>query len=107
VRTINTTSGPVEIPKGVRERVVNTSRVVEEDLRYEDEESEILAVIPATGWQAVVEGEIAALVAFVAMDDGKMYGVAVDEDGLIDLTASVEERPGFAGYEQVNNDKEK
>ena len=106
-RTVNTTTGPVEVPRGTREHVVNTSRAVEEDLDYLDEEPEIVSVLRGTGWQAVVEEQRLPLVAFVALDSGKMYGVAVGENGLIDLTDSVEQDPGFSGYEQDNiNDKE-
>jgi hypothetical protein len=78
--------------------------VVEEDLNYLDEEPEILAVLPATGWQAVVGGEAVGLVAFVALDDGRMHGVAVGDDGRVDLTNSVEQHPGFTGYKQATNE---
>ncbi len=111
MRTINTTSGPVlvEADSGRPGHVVNTSRVVEEDLTYLDEAPEILAVLPGTGWQAVIGEERVHLVAFVALDSGKMHGVAIGEDGRIDLTdGNVEELAGFTGYEQTNiNDKEK
>ncbi len=103
---ISTTNGPVEVsPVGHR---INTSRIVGEDLTYLDEGPEILAVLPATGWQALIKDEEAhALVAFVALDSGKMHGVTVGEDGRIDLTDSVEDRPGFVRYKQANNnDKE-
>jgi hypothetical protein len=104
---VNTTNGPVPVPKGDRgEHVVNTSRIVEEDLVYTDEEPEIISVVPATGWHAVLGAELVPLVAFVGMDSGQMYGVVVDEDGLIDLTRSVEDRESFAGYRQANETKE-
>ncbi len=104
---VNTTNGPVEVPRGTRERVVNTSRVVEEDLAYLDEEPEILAVVPGNGWCAVVGEAAVPLVAWVAMDSGRMYGAVVGEDGFIDLTHNVEDRPGFAGYRQANNNVDK
>ncbi len=45
---LNTTSGPVEVQKGTREHVINTSRVMEEDLVYTDEEPEIISVLAAS-----------------------------------------------------------
>ena len=98
---LNTTNGPVAVPRGARKPAINTSRVTEEDLVYVDEEPEILSVIPATGWHAVVEEERLPLLAFVAMDDGKMYGVSIGEDGLVDLVENdVEKLPGFVRYER-------
>src|SRR5215210_8741275 len=100
---INTTNGPrrTDTPRGTREPIdagtaaeahtINTSAVVEEDLEYidEDEETEILSVLPATGWYATFEdGRQEPLVAFVAMDSAKMYGVTVDTDGRVDLESS-------------------
>jgi hypothetical protein len=67
----------------------------------EDEEPEIIAVLPATGWTAAFEnGHHEPLVAFVVLDDGKAYGVAIGEDGKIDATNSVEEIDGFQRYEK-------
>ncbi len=104
---INTTAGPVEYDRSRPGHVVNTSRVVEEDMQILDEAEEIIAVLPAAGWAAAVGEELVALVAFVALDDASMYGVAVGEDGRIDLTENnVEKHPGFSGYKQANNDKE-
>lgn len=102
---LNTTNGPREAPRG---HVVNTSRILEEELTYEDEEPEILAVFSGTDWTAVVVDKRLTLVAFVALDDAKMYGVAVGEDGHIDLIAgSVEDLPVSVGYEQAStNEKE-
>ncbi len=107
MRIINTSNGPVEIgpdqqPSGP-EHTVNTSHALEENLAYEDEDLEVLAVLPAGGWYALIEGKAGAravrLAAFVALDTGKMYGVAVGEDGLIDLEeGNVEKHPGFIGY---------
>jgi len=111
MRTINTTAGPVEVaPHGPGAgHVINTSRVTEEDLTYLDEEPEIIAIVPGTGWQAVVEGdELVALVAFVALDDASMYGVAVGPRGRVDLVEdNVETYPGFTGYTQTNHKEEK
>ena len=96
---LNTTSTLREIPKGSREHVsehvINTSAIY-------DEEAEILAVLPGTGWCASVNGEAVPLVAFVALDDATMYGVAVAEDGCIRLTDNVEDTRDFTGYTQTN-----
>jgi hypothetical protein len=84
-------------------RHINTSRVVEEDMVYEDEPPEILAVMPATGWTATIAGEDVPLIAFVSLDSGRMYGVTPGEGGLIDLIdGDVEKLPDFTGYEQVS-----
>jgi hypothetical protein len=45
-----------------------------------DEEPEILAVLPANGWAAIVGDDLVPLVAWVAMDTAKMCGVAVGGD---------------------------
>jgi hypothetical protein len=102
--TINTTAGPQ--PREAFDRpnphhVVNTSRVMEEDLHYEDEDPEIIAVLPADPWCALIGDELVSLVAFVALEDGTIHGVAVGDDGRIDLKGgNVEDLDGFAGYEQ-------
>ena len=98
MRTINTSDGPKQYDPTRPGHTLNTSRVVEEDLIFEDEVPEIIAVVPGGGWQAVIGDEAVALVAFVALDSGKMHGVAIGEDGLIDLTADVEKHPNFSGY---------
>jgi len=99
---INTTNGPREVPRG---HVVNTSRVVEEDLVYEDEPPEIIAVLGGNGWYAGVGNDAVPLVAFVALDSGRMYGVVVvGENARIDLTAGdVEKHPEFTGYTRQEN----
>ena len=101
---LNTTSTLREIPKGSREHVsehvINTSAIY-------DDEAEILAVLPGTGWCASVNGEAVPLAAFVALDTGRMYGASIGIDGRVDLLSNdVEKHPGFAGYKQTNNDKE-
>lgn len=112
MRTLNTTSGPRETPKGTRERVVNTSDVLEPpQLVYEDEEPEIVAVLPGGGYHAVVKGRggerAVPLVAWVATDSGRMYGVSIGEDGRVDLVdGDIEKLDGFARYEQTNSYKE-
>ena len=104
---LNTTNGPVpKNPDQHPSHTLNTSRVVEEDMRNLDEEAEIAFVLPAAGWTAVVGGEAVPLVAFVALDDATMYGAVIGPDGLIDLSANVEDTRGFRGYAQTNNDKE-
>jgi hypothetical protein len=102
---MNTSTGPVVVNPDPP-RHINTSRVVEEDLTYLDEEPEIIGVLPASGWHAVVAGEPVALVAFVALDDASMYGVAVGEDGKVDLVEGNVEKRSFVRYERIN-DKEK
>jgi hypothetical protein len=107
---LNTTDGPREVDpaRGTR-HVLNTSRVVDEDLTYEDETPEIISVLSATGWQAELEHAVVDLVAWVALDDAKMYGVVVGEDGRVDLVENdVEKHSGFAGYKpEANNEKER
>ena len=101
---INTTTGPVAVPKGTREHVINTSRVTEENMQYLDEEPEIIAVLPATGWVAVLGETVVPLAAWVAEDSGRMYGVSLGDDGRIDLVeGDAEKLAGFVRYEQVNN----
>jgi hypothetical protein len=84
--------------------VTNTSRVVEEDMQYLDEEPEIIAVVPATGWAAAVGEKLVPLVAFVALDSAKLYGVAVGNDGLVDLEDNIEDAVDFNGYHQATNE---
>jgi hypothetical protein len=102
MRTLNTTSGPVEYDPP-RSGHINTSAVVEEDLVYLDEEPEIIAVVPGGDWCALIGGEAVPVVVFVALDTGRMHGVEVGADGLIDLNADVEKRPNFSGYTQTTN----
>lgn len=110
---INTTGGAIPRPGEGVGHIVNTSRVVEEDMVYEDEGPEIISVLPGQGWHATIKDEdglrTIPLACFVAEDTGRMYGASVGEDGRIDLVeGDVEKRPGFAGYGQANNnDKEK
>ncbi len=103
---INTTAGPVSVDPDPP-RHINTSDVLEPPrMEYLDEEPEIISVLPATGWHAVVGGEAVALIAFVALDSGRMYGAAVGNDGWVDLVeGNVEDRKGFVRYEKIN-DKE-
>jgi len=50
-----------------------------------------------------VDGEVRPLVAFVALDTGRMYGASLGDDGRVDLLEQdVEKHPGFAGYTQTN-----
>ncbi len=54
-----------------------------------------------------VSGEAVKIVAFVALDTGRMYGASLGDDGRVDLLENdVEKHPGFTGYTQTNNDKE-
>jgi hypothetical protein len=105
MRVMNTTAGPVVFDRSRPGHVVNTSRVVEEDMRALDEPPEILSVMPAGDWRAVVGDELVVLVAFVALDSGQLYGVAVGPRGRVDLTENnVETYAGFTGYIQTNNE---
>jgi hypothetical protein len=73
--------------------------VTGEDMQILDEEPEIIAVVPAAGWCAVIGGKSITLVAFVALDDGRMHGVVVGDDGRVDLVENnVETYAGFSGY---------
>ncbi len=101
---LNTTAGPVEYERSRPGHVTNTSRVVEEDMQYLDEEPEIIAVVPATGWAAAVGEKLVPLVAFVALDSAKLYGVAVGNDGLVDLEDNIEDAVDFNGYHQATNE---
>jgi len=101
---LNTTNGPRNVDPNPH-RHIATTRIYEEDMRYEDEEPEIISVLPAVGWCAVIGGKSIPLVAFVALDDARMHGVAVGADGRINLTEDVETLPaGFSGYVQTNNE---
>jgi hypothetical protein len=105
---LNTTHGPQEYDPTRPGHTLNTSRLLEEDLTYVDEEPQILAVLPANDWCAVVEGVAVPMPLWVVLDDGSAYGVAVDEGGRVNLSNNVETRPGFDGYAQTTiNDKEK
>jgi hypothetical protein len=104
MRTINTSSGPVSVEAdfGRPGHVVNTTAVVEENLTYVDESPEILTVLPAGDWCAVIEGVAVPMPVWVVLDDASMYGVVVGVDGCIDLTTgNVEELDGFTGYAQT------
>ncbi len=106
MRTINTTTGPVEVDPATRDHVVNTSDLFEPPkMQYVDEEPEIIAVVPGTGWCTVIGEEAVPVVAFVALDDASMFGVAVGANGRIDLTDSVEKHPNFTGYTQTNPER--
>ena len=85
------------------DHTVNTSRILEEDLVVEDEEPEILQVLSAGDWCAVLEAaegsRVIPLAVWVALDDGSMYGVAPHGgEGNIDLTHSIADDPQFQTY---------
>ncbi len=105
---LNTTRGPVEYDRSRPGHVTNTSRAVEEDMQYLDEEPEIVSVVPAAGWCAAVGESLLPLVVFVALDSGRMYGVVVGDDGKVDLEDNIEDAVDFNGYHQATNEpKEK
>jgi hypothetical protein len=95
---INTTTGAKEYDPARPGHTLNTSRLTEEDLTYEDAEPEIFAVVSAAGWQAEIAGEAVPLAVWVVLDDASMFGVVVGEDGLIDPLDSVENNPNFVRY---------
>lgn len=78
----------------------NTSRVVEEDLQYVDEEDEVVHVIPGGEWYAQLGNGAVPLVAWAVLGDGTMYGVVV-EDGRVDVSENVEDREDFQGYQKL------
>jgi hypothetical protein len=101
---LNTTTGAVEYDRSRPGHVVNTSAILEEPgMVFEDAEPEIIAVVPGTGWAALIEGESVPLVVWVVLDSGEAYGVILGEDGLLDPQVSVETLHGFSGYKQANN----
>jgi len=85
---------------------VNTSRVVEEDLEYVDEEEpEVIHVVSAPRWYATFsDGSEHPLAFWAVLEDGKAYGVIVSnsETGgarvVLDASKNVSEEPGFTGY---------
>ena len=122
---INTTENlRREPPKGVVEAVeddetharrVNTSDIYELPpqgtmIDADESEAEILQVLPAGNWCAVlrgVDGKITIpLAVWVAMDTGEMYGVAPRSgEKNIDLTRNVSEDPQFQTYQLVKGDR--
>jgi hypothetical protein len=89
-----------------KERVVNTSRVVEEDMEYLDSD-EVLHVIPGHPWVATFkDGTELPLVAWAISESDKGHGVAVSysETGTprLDVSESVAGLPGFVRYEKRN-----
>jgi len=100
VPKVNTTDRPREVPDGGEGArfVVNTSRVLEEDLEYVDEEAEVAFVVPTGPWCALVDGDEVPLVCWAVLDSGEVYGVVVGEDGKVDVNNSVEELDGFQTY---------
>ena len=102
---LNTTRGPVEYDRSRPGHVVNTSRVVDEDMRALDEEAEIVHVLSAMGYAATFEdGRREDLVFWVVDDEGAVFGATLNAEGRADL-ASVEDRPGFVGYEKINDEE--
>ncbi len=104
---INTTRGPAEVPRGTRSHINTTSLLEPPDLVYEDEPAEILAVLPAGDWCAVVEGVAVPMPLWVVLDDGSAYGVAVDEGGRVNLSNNVENNPNFVRYSRGANINDK
>ncbi len=108
MRTVNTTAGSREYDTTRPGHVVNTSRIVEEDLVYEDEEPTVVQILNADGWVATFEdGHQENLIFWCLLDDATVHGVVLGERCRVDLTeGNVEKDPGFAGYVQVSQHKE-
>jgi len=105
MRTINTSAGPVTIdPEPPRH--IATTRIYDEDMHVLDEDPEIVSVVPAIGWAAAVGEALVPLVVFVALDDGRLYGVAVGNDGKVDLEDNIEKAVDFNGYLQTTHTNE-
>jgi hypothetical protein len=101
---LNTTSGPVEYDRSRPLHTVNTSAAVEENLTYTDEPAEVVHVLSAVGYAATFEdGHREDLVFWVVDDEGEVFGVTLNDEGLADL-ARVEDRPGFARYERTDKE---
>lgn len=104
---LNTTNGPVTVPRGAREHV-NTSAILEPPaMDYLDEPPEITKVLNAGGWAAAFEdGHQEELLFWCVLDDATVHGVVLDEDGLVNLAeGNVEARDGFRGYKQTKRFK--
>ncbi len=100
-RIINTSNGPVEIPDD-NPHVINTSRVVEEDLIHEDAEPEVIGTAAGDGWHCVYEvrDELRAIpvLCWAQLDNDVVYPVVAPRDGgQIDLTVDASEDPRFKG----------
>jgi len=104
MRTMNTTAGPVAVDRDPP-RHVNTSRVVEEDMVYEDEPAEIVHVLSGAGYAATFEdGHREDLVFWVVGAEGEVFGATLSDDGKVDL-ASAEDRKGFVRYEKTSDEE--
>lgn len=88
------------------EHTINTSRLTEEDLRYEDEEPDIAFIVPAHRYRAVFEnGASRPVVLWAITDAGAIYGVALPEDGRPPLELeNIEDEQGFSKYEYQKED---
>ena len=53
---LNTTNGPQNVDPNPHKNIA-TTRIYEEDMTYIDEPPEIVSVLPAGDWQAVVNGQ--------------------------------------------------
>jgi len=103
---MNTSSGPVVVDPTPHQHV-NTSRVVEEDMVYEDEPAEIVHVLSGAGYAATFkDGHREDLVFWVVDDEGAVFGATLNDEGRADL-ASVADRAGFVRYEKTNKEEEK
>ena|SRR5215212_9795238 len=106
--TINTTNGPRETHgDGSPLHVINTSRVVEEDMEYLDTD-EVLHCVAAAGWYATFgDGREEPLAFWAVRESDRAHGVVVEytDSGAgqprIDANEDVAKQPGFTGYKYI------
>ena len=100
--TVNTTAGPRRVdttPHGV----VNTSRVVEEDLIYTDSDPEVIGTAAGDGWHCVYELQerlrAIPVLCWSQLDNDEMHPVIAPRGGpKVDLTVDVSNDSRFRGY---------
>ena len=108
MRTINTSAGPKQYDPTRPGHTLNTSRVVEEDLIFEDEAPEIVHVLnPARCVATFEDGHHEELLFWCLLDDETVHGVALDEDGRVNLSNNVENNPNFVRYSRGANINDK
>jgi hypothetical protein len=105
---LNTTHGPQEVPRGTRSPINTTSLLEPPQLQYLDEPPEVVQVLNAAGWAATFEdGHHEELLFWCLLDDETVHGVALDEDGRINLSNNVENNQNFVRYSRGANINDK
>ena len=100
-RIVNTTSGPREIgdANDVYHRVNRSDIFEPPQMVYLDEEDDIVHVLSGGDWAAELEGgQLLDLVVWVVLESGTTYGVAIGDDGKVDLFRRADEEIGFKRY---------